>query len=112
MLSYLLPIYHLVRGFVLSWKSPAFRNTSGAIALLLISGTWFYVQIEGWRILDALYFSFITLTTIGYGDLTPKTDAAKIFTMFYAAAGIGLFLKIIQMLAQPGKDSTLDKEEL
>ncbi len=103
MLSYLLPVYQVVRGFVLSWNNPVFRNTTGAVALLLISGTWFYAQVEGWRIIDALYFSFITLTTIGYGDLTPKTDAAKIFTMFYAAAGIGLLLKIIQMLAQPAE---------
>ncbi len=101
MLSYLLPVYSVVRGFILSWSNPAFRNTTGAIALLLFSGTWFYVQVEDWRILDALYFSFITLTTIGYGDLTPQTDSGKIFTMFYAAAGIGLFLKIIHMIAQP-----------
>ena len=111
MLSYLLPIYHVVRAFIRSWNSPAFRNTAGAISLLLISGTWFYVQVEGWRILDALYFSFITLTTIGYGDLTPKSDAAKIFTMFYAASGIGLFLKIIQMIAQPVETQTPDDAE-
>lgn len=103
MLSYFWPIYRVFRGIFLSWNNPAFRNTAGAIAMLLLSGTWFYVQVEGWRLIDALYFSFITLTTIGYGDLAPQSDSAKIFTMFYAAAGIGLFLKIIQMIAQPAE---------
>lgn len=112
MFSFLVPLYRFLRGFVISWHSPAFRNTVGAIGLLLISGTWFYTQVEGWRVLDALYFSFITLTTIGYGDLTPQSDSAKIFTMFYAASGIGLFLKIIQMLAQPAEADRADENDL
>lgn len=101
MFSFLVPIYRVFHGFFVSWNSPAFRSITGAIAVLLLSGTWFYVQVEGWRILDALYFSFVTLTTIGYGDLTPQTDSGKIFTMFFATAGIGLFLKIIHAIAQP-----------
>ncbi|MEZ5809941.1 MAG: potassium channel family protein [Rhizobiaceae bacterium] len=101
MFSFLVPAYRVIHGFWASWDNRAFRYTTGAILLLLASGTWFYTQVEGWRAIDALYFSFVTLTTIGYGDLAPKSDAAKIFTMFYAAAGIGLFLKIIQTIAQP-----------
>lgn len=109
MFSYLIPIYRVLRAFTVSWSSPAFRNTAGAVAVLLLSGTWFYVQVEGWRVLDALYFSFITLTTIGYGDLTPQTDSGKIFTMFYAAAGIGLFLKVIHVIAQPAEADRADE---
>ncbi len=112
MFSFLVPVYRVLQGVAASWHSPAFRNAVGVIGLLLLSGTVFYTQVEGWRALDALYFSFVTLTTIGYGDLTPHSDAAKIFTMFYAAAGIGLFLKIIQILAQPaGAGRTGDEAE-
>lgn len=101
MFSFLVPVYRVLHGVFLSWNNRAFRSMAGAITLLLASGTWFYVQVEGWSVLDSLYFSFITLTTIGYGDFSPQTDSGKIFTMFFAAAGIGLFLKIIQTIAQP-----------
>ena len=51
------------------------------IMLLLFGGATIYHYIEGWRFLDALYFTSYTLTTVGYGDITPKTDIGKIFTI-------------------------------
>ena len=49
----------------------------GLIVLTILTGTLFYHAVEGWRFLDALYFSVATLTTVGYGDFTPQTDAGK-----------------------------------
>lgn len=68
--------------------------------LVLLSGMLFYQAVEGWRWLDALYFSVMTLTTIGYGDLHPTTDFSKIFTMIYALVGMGLFVAFATQLAQ------------
>ncbi len=61
-----------------------------AAFLALFGGAAFYHSIEDLRWIDALYFSTITLTTIGYGDIAPVTDAGKLFTMFYAVLGIGI----------------------
>lgn len=33
--------------------------------------------------MDSLYFSVIAVTTVGFGDITPSTDASKLFTIFY-----------------------------
>lgn len=33
------------------------------------------------------YFSMVTLATVGYGDITPVTDAARLTTMFFTIAG-------------------------
>ncbi|MBG7607126.1 MAG: ion transporter [Verrucomicrobia bacterium] len=42
---------------------------------------------------DLLYFSFVTLTTLGYGDIVPATQPAKIFTILTALSGV-LYLAI------------------
>ena len=58
--------------------------------ILLFGGTSIYSYVEGWNYLDSLYFTVITITTIGYGDLIPKTNIGKIFTIFFSFLGIGM----------------------
>ncbi|MDX2478101.1 MAG: potassium channel family protein [Gammaproteobacteria bacterium] len=41
----------------------------------------------------------MTMTTIGYGDLTPTTDISKIFTVIYTFIGIGVFVSLAAKLA-------------
>ncbi len=43
---------------------------------------------------DLTYFSFVTLTTLGYGDITPKSDVARCFVVLQAALGV-LYLAIL-----------------
>lgn len=69
------------------------------IILFLFGGATFYHFVEKWRYLDALYFSSFTLTTVGYGDITPKTDPGKIFTMFYMFAGVAIVLYGLSLMA-------------
>ena len=69
------------------------------ILLFLFGGATFYYYIEKWRYLDALYFSAYTMTTVGYGDITPKTDIGKIFTIFYVFAGVAIALYGLSVIA-------------
>ena len=48
------------------------------VGVLLLSGTIFYRSVEDWTLIQALYFSVVTLATVGYGDLTPTTDFSRI----------------------------------
>ena len=38
---------------------------------------------EGWSFVQSVYFAVTTMTTVGYGDVSPETDAGKILTMLY-----------------------------
>lgn len=62
-----------------------------ALLIVIIAGVIFYHRVEGLSWVDAFYFTAMTLTTVGYGDITPVTNAGKIFTSIYAFLGIGIF---------------------
>lgn len=67
----------------------------GRFALLILSsylavGTLFYSFEEEWDWSDALYFSVVTMTTVGYGDLAPSTDRSKCFTVGFIVLGLSL----------------------
>lgn len=65
---------------------------------VLMGGTVFYHMVEGWRWLDAFYFSVVSLATVGYGDFTPQTDIGKLFTVFYLIIGISLFAALLNTI--------------
>lgn len=67
---------------------------------IIIIGTLFFHYFEGFNYIDAFYFSVITLTTVGYGDLHPVTDTGKLFTTIYIVVGIGILMAFIDTLSQ------------
>ena len=84
-----------------AWKSDqAFRFLLALVVSLLLSGTVFFTLVEGWSVLDSLYFSVTTLTTVGFGDPAPATAAGKIFTMLYIFVGLGVIGGFINVLAK------------
>ena len=75
-----------------------FRILFFLLLVLIASGTYFYWEVEGWSVVDALYFCFMTMSTIGYGDLVPTSPLSKIFTIVYSILTIGLFASIVAKL--------------
>ena len=79
-------------------KDKEYRNLLSTTMIILALGTVSYHYLENWSWIDSLYFSVITLTTIGYGDLHPVTDGGKIFTIFYIMVGLGVILSFIHTI--------------
>ncbi len=69
------------------------------LVVLFFGGSFFYHKVENWRLLDAMYFSAATMTTVGYGDLSPKTDLGKIFSIFYLFTSVGIALYGLSLFA-------------
>ena len=40
--------------------------------------------------IEALYTTVITITTVGYGDFSPSTPEGRLFTVFFVAAAVGI----------------------
>ena len=58
--------------------------------LLILIGTVVYSILEGWTLFDSLYATIITITTVGYGDLSPQSQGGRIFAIFFTLVAIGL----------------------
>ncbi|MGG0655097.1 potassium channel family protein [Rummeliibacillus pycnus] len=99
MIAFLLTLSRMLKAFFMAWKDKEFQVLFVLTGLTLSIGTTFYSTIEGMRVIDALYFSVVTLTTVGYGDFSPQTDFGKIFTIFYIFIGIGLIAGFIRKIA-------------
>ena len=66
------------------------------IALIFLIASLGYTvgRIEGWSILDSIYYAFITATTVGYGDFHPLRRQSKCIAILIALVGV-LFTGII-----------------
>ncbi len=83
--------------------SPKFHALvkSMTIGLLVCAvGTIGYVVIEGMGAFDALYMTTITVTTIGFKEVFPLSNAGRVFTMVLAFTGIGVILLIASEFAR------------
>lgn len=64
------------------------RSAILLFATVTLAGTVGYRWIEGWSWLDSLWMVVITLTTIGYGEAHPLSDAGRVFTLALIAGGL------------------------
>lgn len=101
-----------LRTLVRLWRRDAdFRALVILVFFTLSTGTIFYSLQEGWSLVDALYFSVTTLTTVGLGDLAPTTTIGKLFTIVYIFTGIGLIAGFINTVATETLSTQRNEEE-
>ena len=84
-------------GLASSIDEHRFKILTGVAIGLLAIGTVAYRLLEDWSWVDSLYFSVVTVTTVGFGDLTPSTHASKLFTVVYILSGITIITTFLRM---------------
>jgi voltage-gated potassium channel len=71
-----------------------------AVTVAIALGALGFSVIEGWSILDSLYMATQTVTTVGYGDLTPATRNGRIFSTVFMLAAVGVVLYALTSAVQ------------
>ena len=75
-----------------------FGVSVGILVFLLFAGTIGYMVLEGWTVIDALYMTVITFTTVGYEEVQPLSTAGRIFNIFLIVGGVGAMLYFLTAL--------------
>jgi voltage-gated potassium channel len=71
-----------------------------AVLAAVALGTLGFHLLEGWSLPDSLYATIQTLTTVGYGDVTPTTSAGRFFASLYMFVGVGAVLYVLTATVQ------------
>ena len=66
---------------------------------VLSGGTVFFRFVEGWGWVDSYFFTVVTISTVGYGNLVPVTTLGKIGTTVLIFGGLGVFALAVQKFA-------------
>jgi hypothetical protein len=100
MIPLLLAAKGLARALHAVWRDPETRALPVVAGVLILTGTLFYWRFEDWTFIESLYFCVVTLTTVGYGDLSPTTAGTQIFTIVYILTGFGVLVALLTSVAQ------------
>lgn len=81
-----------------------------AAVSVIATGTVFYHYFMPLNWLDAVYFSVITITTVGYGDIHPTNDITKIFTIFYVLIGVGIIAASLNIIVRTAAQRRIERQ--
>ncbi|MBP1911491.1 potassium channel family protein [Thermococcus stetteri] len=98
----MIPITVIRRLVKIRYKAKRSKLLQIGVAVVILSVVFagLFAYFEGLDFFTALYWAVITMATIGYGDITPKTEAGRVVAMVAAVAGISTFTALVSLLAE------------
>lgn len=79
------------------------------LLLIILFGTVGYMVIEGFGFMDALYMTITTISTVGFGEIKPLSDAGRIFTIILIIVNLGQFTYFVSLLTRLYSDGEFTK---
>ncbi len=77
-----------------------FRTPIILTILIMLFGTLGYIWIDNFPLMDAIYQTGITFTTVGFGEIRPISPAGRLFTIFLIVAGFAVFSYAVGILVE------------
>lgn len=97
---------HETRRHILKWKQTQTKGIATAVAmglfliLLLVLGPVVFIWLEDWSYYEAVYFMWVSISTIGYGDFVPETQAGQWVGLAVLPLGLGTCALLLAAIAQ------------
>ena len=76
------------------------RSAAVAVVVAITVGATVFHTLEGWSILDSLYVTVQTVTTVGFGDIAPATVYGRAFAIVFMLGGVGVVLYALTSTVQ------------
>lgn len=70
------------------------------IGSIVAAGTLGYMLLEGWNLIESLYMTVITLSTVGFSEVRPLSPAGRLFTSGLIVAGVGAVTYLFAAISQ------------
>src|SRR5215813_10071333 len=71
-----------------------------SISAVLTIGTLGFYYLENYPLLDAVYMTLTTITTVGYGEIHPLSPRGRFFNLFLIVFGVGIMFQVVGVIAQ------------